>query len=106
MPPQAAINAPNGARKPSTFTDAAFCAEERPKVLTSMRLPQMIAANTPQAWMARCAGVQKVSRPIERCQETSHAPPIEAEVTASAPNHRYQGTRDPPDTTCATRGVE
>src|SRR5260370_28506096 len=53
----------------------------------------MIAAITPQAWIARCAGVQKVSRPMERCQETSHAPPMEAEVTARAPNHRYQGTR-------------
>ena len=51
----------------------------------------MIAAITPQAWIAMCAGVQKVSRPMERCQETSHAPPIEAEVTASAPNHTYQG---------------
>ena len=65
-----------------------------------------MAAITPQAWIARCAGVQKVSRPIERCQETSHAPPMEAEVTASAPNHRYQGTLASPDTTCATRWVE
>src|ERR1700730_10304742 len=66
----------------------------------------MIAAITPQAWIARCAGVQKVSRPMERCQGTSHAPPILAEVTASAPNHRYQGTRGPSEETCATRWVE
>src|ERR1700675_3798836 len=67
----------------------------------------MMAAITPQAWIARCAGVQKVSRPIERCQETSHAPPILAEVTAIAPNHRYQGTHGPSDDeTCATWGVE
>src|SRR5215469_4706125 len=42
--------------------------------------------------MAMCAGVQKVSRPIERCQETSHWPPIEADVTARAPAQMYQGT--------------
>src|SRR5260370_42020082 len=66
----------------------------------------MIAAITPQAWIARCAGVQKVSRPIERCQETSHAPPILAEVTARAPNHTYQGTRGLSDETCANWRVE
>src|ERR1700733_12538994 len=62
----------------------------------------MIAAITPQAWIARCAGVQKVSRPMERCQETSHAPPMEAEVTASAPNHMYQGTRAVSERTSVT----
>ncbi len=41
--------------------------------------------------MAMCAGVQKVSRPIERCQETSHAPPMEAEVTARTPAQMVQG---------------
>jgi hypothetical protein len=29
---------------------------------------------------------------MERCQETSHAPPIEDDVTARAPHHTYQGT--------------
>src|SRR5438270_5372180 len=66
----------------------------------------MMAAITPQAWIARCAGVQKLSRPMERCQETSHAPPILAEVTASAPNHMYQGTGGPSDETWATWRVE
>ena len=42
--------------------------------------------------MAMCAGVQKLSRPMERCQETSHDPPMLAEVTASAPAQMYQGT--------------
>ncbi|SRR5260370_20058756 len=42
--------------------------------------------------MARWAGVQKVSRPMERCQETSHAPPMVAEVMARAPHQTYQGT--------------
>lgn len=36
---------------------------------------------------------------MERCQETSHAPPMEAEVTAATPNQMYQGTE-------AVRGVE
>src|SRR5277367_6333309 len=29
---------------------------------------------------------------MERCQETSQAPPIDAEVTAKAPHQMYQGT--------------
>jgi hypothetical protein len=33
-----------------------------------------------------------VSRPMERCQETSQAPPMEDEVTAMAPIQIYQGT--------------
>jgi hypothetical protein len=37
-------------------------------------------------------GVQKVSRPMERCQETSQAPPMEDEVTVSTPHQMYQGT--------------
>ncbi len=40
-----------------------------------------------------CAGVQNVSRPIERCQEISHWPPIIAELTARTEHHTYQGTR-------------
>ena len=42
--------------------------------------------------MAMWAGVQKVSRPMVRCQETSHAPPMEAEVMATTPDQMYQGT--------------
>ena len=41
--------------------------------------------------MAMCAGVQNVSRPIDRCQETSHAPPMEDEVMAKTPTQMYQG---------------
>jgi len=29
---------------------------------------------------------------MERCQETSHAPPMVAEVTASTPHQTYHGT--------------
>jgi hypothetical protein len=29
---------------------------------------------------------------MERCHETSHAPPMEDEVTASTPHQMYQGT--------------
>jgi hypothetical protein len=42
--------------------------------------------------MAICAGVQNVSRPIERCQEISHCPPTMADVTARTEHHTYQGT--------------
>jgi hypothetical protein len=41
-----------------------------------------------------CAGVQNVSRPIDRCQETSHAPPIEDEVMANTPTQMYQGIEE------------
>ena len=50
--------------------------------------------------MAMCAGVQKLSRPMERCQETSQAPPMEDEVTARAPHHMYQGTLEVFEATC------
>ena len=42
--------------------------------------------------MAMWAGVQNVSRPMERCQEISHWPPIMAEVTAKTAHQTYQGT--------------
>src|SRR5215472_11491736 len=45
--------------------------------------------------MAMWAGVQKVSRPMERCQDTSHCPPMVTDVTARAQHHRYHGTRAP-----------
>ena len=41
--------------------------------------------------MAICAGVQNVSRPIERCHEISQWPPIMAEVTARTEHQIYQG---------------
>jgi hypothetical protein len=43
--------------------------------------------------MAMWAGVQNVSRPMERCQEMSHWPPIMAEVTPKTAHQTYQGTR-------------
>ena len=41
--------------------------------------------------MAMCAGVQKLSRPMERCQETSQCAPIVTEVTARAAHQRFFG---------------
>ena len=41
--------------------------------------------------MAMCAGVQKVSRPIDMCQEMSHSPPIFAETMAAIELQMYQG---------------
>jgi len=38
---------------------------------------------------------------MERCQETSQAPPIEEEVTASTPHQMYQGTLVVFEVTCA-----
>src|SRR5437773_11486550 len=42
--------------------------------------------------MAACAGVQKVSRPIERCQEMSQMMPTFALVAATSVAATYQGT--------------
>src|SRR5271154_6501825 len=42
--------------------------------------------------MPRCAGVQKVSLPMDMCQEMSQYKPTTVEVTASAELHTYQGT--------------
>src|ERR1017187_6926127 len=52
--------------------------------------------------MAMWAGVQNVSRPMERCQEMSHWPPIMAEVTPKTAHQTYQGTRS----TAVRTGVE
>src|SRR6266513_2093150 len=41
--------------------------------------------------MAACAGVQNVSRPIERCQEMSQMMPIFALVAATSVAATYQG---------------
>src|SRR5947208_16483860 len=41
--------------------------------------------------MAACAGVQKVSRPIERCQEMSQMMPTFALVAATSVAATYQG---------------
>ncbi len=38
-----------------------------------------------------CAGVQNVSRPMERCQEISQCVPTIAEVTARTAHHTYHG---------------
>jgi hypothetical protein len=43
--------------------------------------------------MAMWAGVQKVSRPMERCQEMSHWPPIMAEVTPKTAAQTYRRRR-------------
>src|SRR2546430_6312013 len=42
--------------------------------------------------MAACAGVQNVSRPIERCQEMSRMMPTFALVAATSVAATYQGT--------------
>src|SRR5689334_21134117 len=42
--------------------------------------------------MSTCAGVQKLSRPMERCHEISQCTPVIAQVTAATAHHTYQGT--------------
>jgi hypothetical protein len=40
------------------------------------------------------AGVQKVSRPMDLCHETSQCAPMVTEVTAKVEHHKYQGMFD------------
>ena len=42
--------------------------------------------------MSTWAGVQKVSRPIERCHEISQWIPVIAQVTAATEHQTYHGT--------------
>src|ERR1700761_2164472 len=90
-PPQPARKTPSGARSPRILTEGGASASRR-KVHFTISQAQMMAATTPQTWMAMWAGVQNVSRPIDRCQETSQAPPMEDEVMARTPAQMYQGT--------------
>src|SRR6266567_7412122 len=48
-------------------------------------------ARMPHMWMQMWAGVQKLSRPMERCQEISHWTPAMAQVTAATEHQMYQG---------------
>jgi hypothetical protein len=44
-------------------------------------------------WIMMWAGVQNVSRPMERCQEMSQWTPTMEHVTAAVAHQTYQGTR-------------
>src|SRR5579872_6718288 len=92
IPPQAAMNAPSGPRNPQMRTEAARSGDAAANVVCRMRKPQLMPARMPHRWIARCAGVQKVSRPIDWCQEMSHSTPTMAEVTAATEHHTYQGS--------------
>src|SRR5262245_42457698 len=43
--------------------------------------------------MHRCAGVQKVSRPMVSCHEISHTMPTKMQVAANTTALQYHGTR-------------
>src|SRR5580700_5972231 len=103
-PPQAAMKAPSGPRKPHIFTLAAlrWCAEGLwPKVVESIRKPEVRPPNTPQSWIAKWAGVQNVSRPIVWCQATSQYPPIMSEVMAASMHQIAAGMRKVPEVSLA-----
>src|SRR5215469_16120577 len=89
-PPHSDTNAPSGPQNPHIFTDEARRAASLPKVVETIRYALEIPATTAPKWIARCAGVQKVSRPIDKCQEMSqNSPPVVA-VAAMAEHHTYQ----------------
>ena len=62
-------------------------------MVARIRYAHEIPARTPQRWMAMWAGVQKLSRPMDSCQEISHCVPTTALVTAAAAHQTYHGTR-------------
>src|SRR5256885_4041622 len=86
--PQMQTHAPNGARNPQNPTDAARCSRVPAKVVRSATYPDEMPAIRPPAWISRCAGVQKESRPIVMCHEMSQYTPTithaAANTTASA----------------------
>src|SRR5690242_2980868 len=90
-PPHAARNAPSGPRKPHMRTEQSRSGDSRLRVVLRIRYAHEIPARIPQNWMQRWAGVQKVSRPMERCQEMSQCTPAMAQVTAATEHHTYQG---------------
>src|SRR5919198_6604619 len=56
--------------------------------------------------MARCAGVQNVSRPIERCHDTSQIKPMVALVAARANATVYHGSAVPCPLSASCGGAE
>src|SRR5271169_7106067 len=95
-PPRAAMKAPSGPRKPHIFTLAALrcnAAELRPNVVESIKKPEVRPPSTPQSWIAKWAGVQNVSRPMDWCQATSQYPPIMSEVMATSMHQIAAGMR-------------
>lgn len=91
-PPQAAMKAPSGPRNPQIFTDAAFARASPEKVVCRIRYAHDSPVSTAPNWIAICAGVQNVSRPIPVCQEMSQYKPNVVDVTARAADQTYQGT--------------
>src|SRR5689334_10152351 len=69
IPPHAAIKAPSGPRNPHIHTEHSRSSDRGLNVVDRMRKPHEMPARMPHIWIAMCAGVQKVSRPIDRCQE-------------------------------------
>src|SRR4051812_30190704 len=55
--------------------------------------------------MHRCAGVQKVSRPIVMCQEMSQCSPTMAAVAANVSVHAYHGTDSAASRTATRRAA-
>ena len=95
-PPQAAMKAPSGPRKPHIFTLAALrcnAAGLRPNVVESIKKPEVRPPSTPQSWIAKWAGVQNVSRPMVWCQATSQYAPIMSEVMATSMHQIAAGMR-------------
>src|SRR5439155_25121847 len=69
--PQTQIHAPSGARNPQKGTAAARSTAVPRNVVLSATYPELSPAINPPAWINRCAGVQKLSRPIDMCHEIS-----------------------------------
>src|SRR5471030_659344 len=58
-------------------------------------MAQTRAVSNPPAWISKCAGVQKLSRPMVSCQEMSQYKPMAIRMDALVQAHTVHGTRLP-----------
>src|ERR1700748_682145 len=68
-------------------------------------MAQTRAVSNPPSWISRCAGVQKLSRPMVSCQEISQYKPMAIRMDALTQAQPVQGTRMPPASGAAFAAV-
>src|ERR1700740_2914736 len=89
--PPAEMKGPSGPKNPRMRTEDCFAAWLPPNVVVRIKYAEDSPARTAPNWISRCAGVQKVSRPMVMCQEMSQYSPLEMQAVASTELQRYQG---------------
>ena len=96
-PPQAAMKAPEAVRESPISSRWPLFVDTLPDYgqmsVESIKKPEVRPPSTPQSWIAKWAGVQNVSRPMDWCQATSQYPPIMSEVMATSMHQIAAGMR-------------